>query len=110
MRQLSTLILTVLTILLSFSAHAGSNPGSEMQKVIRKEISYPKFAMKNHLRGVVMVQFEVSDKGYVQVKEMNASHNELGDYVQDQLEKLRLDPRESSGMHFVKFTFRYEEL
>ncbi len=110
MKKLSTLILTVLIILLNFSAHEGSNPGSEMQKVIRKEISYPKFAMKNQLRGVVMVQFEVSEKGYVEVKEMNASHNDLGDYVQDQLEKLRLDPRKSSGMHFVKFTFRYEEL
>ncbi|NEN23769.1 hypothetical protein G3O08_09675 [Cryomorpha ignava] len=110
MKKLSTLILTVLIILLNFSAHAGSNPGSEMQKLIRKEISYPKFAMKNQLQGVVMVQFEVSDMGYVQVKEMNASHDELGKYVRDQLEQLRLDPRKSSGMHFAKFTFRYEEL
>lgn len=110
MRQLSTLILTVLIILLNFPAHAGTNPGSEMQKLIRKEIAYPKFAKENQLHGMVMVQFEVSDEGYIRVEEMNASHRDLGVYVQEQLEKLRLDPRESSGMHFVKFTFRYEEL
>lgn len=109
MRQFRKVILTFLTLFLGVYAFAGSFPGEEMQKLIRKEITYPKFAKASQMQGLVMVKFEVNEQGYVQVKEINASHSELALYVQRELERMRHDPRKSSGTHFAKFTFRYEE-
>lgn len=109
MRQFRKVILTFLALFFGIYAFAGSLPGEEMQKVIRKGISYPQFAKESQLQGLVIVKFEVNEQGYVRVDEMNASHSELAQYVQSQLESMRLDPRKTSGTHFAKFTFRYEE-
>ena len=101
-------------LFLSLSAFAVANSsigeGSELKKEIKRTINYPEFAKKTKLHGVVMVHFVVNSDGSIEVKEINASDSDLGEYVKGQLERIEMIERNSEGAHFVKFRFRYVEM
>jgi len=88
-------------------ANSSSGEGKELNKEIKKKVNYPEFAKATKLHGMVMVHFVVNSDGSIDVKEINASDSTLAEYVQMQLESIRLDELASQGDHYVKFSFRF---
>lgn len=85
-----------------------AEPGrSSLKRTIKKEVNYPEFARSERVEGFVLVKYEVDANGSVSVKEMNASHEGLADYVRTRLEAISVESDMDHGIHFAKFTFRY---
>lgn len=102
-----TAILLVCTMCNTSSA---AEPGlSGLKRTIKKEVNYPEFARSARIEGFVLVKYEVAADGSVSVKEMNASHDGLADYVRRRLEAISVESIMDQGIHFAKFTFRYIE-
>ncbi len=108
MKQIKYLTFAIFATILSFNAAATLGTGGELQKTLRKEITYPAFANSEKYRGMVLVSYEITSEGRIIVKAMNASDPELAAHVKKKLEALRFDPRELEGMHHAKFVFRKE--
>ena len=88
---------------------AGIEPAYDRNKEIRKHVSYPAFAKMDRTQGFVLVKYLVMDNGLIQVLEMNTSHEELGIYVKEKLEKITLSDANATGTHYARFTFRFLE-
>jgi hypothetical protein len=109
MKQLLLAIMLLSSVNYSMG-HAPGNDGEELKKEIKRSVDYPDFAKAEKLHGLVMVKFKVDSQGAVQVEEINASHDHLGEYVKEQLESIRVEDRGAEGEHFVKFRFRFVDL
>ncbi len=82
---------------------------SGLKRSIKKEVNYPEFARSERIEGFVLVKYEVAADGSISVKEMNASHEGLADYVRNRLEAILVESIMDQGIHFAKFTFKYIE-
>lgn len=110
MRQILLLIFAAIAVISAETVNASSPSSDKLDKALRKQITYPQFAKSDQLVGMVLVEFEVLANGSIQVNEINASHNNLGTYVRNELEKLRIENLNEIGKHYVKFKFRFVEI
>lgn len=85
-------------------------PTQNLDKTLRKSISYPDFAKNERLFGIVRVEFDILQNGSIEVVNMNTSHPNLGEYVKAELEQIRIDDISEVGKHFIKINFRYVEI
>ncbi len=88
---------------------AGNEPATSLSKEIRKRVSYPAFAKMDRMQGFVMVKYQVKEDGLLQVLEMNSSHEELGVYVKNKLEKITVSDTSATGIHYARFKFRFKD-
>jgi len=109
MKQLLLIIMLLFTSVY-LHANSASEEGRALRKEIRKKILYPEFAKENQLRGIVRVHFVVDQTGRIEVKEINASHDSLADYVIEELEKIEVIDRRDFGDHYANFRFRFVEM
>lgn len=107
MKKITLAIALILGMGIAQNSFGSSNP-DELDKVIRKSMSYPAFAKNEKMQGLVLVKYAVQDDGTVRVLEMNASHSKLAQYVKDRLEGIVVADTSATGVHFAKFTFRFE--
>jgi len=101
------MMFTVIAVISAEKALASSPSSDKLERTLRKEITYPEFAKSEQLFGLVMVEFEVLPNGIVKVNQINASHENLGMYVQTELEKITVENLSEIGKHYVKFKFRF---
>lgn len=82
----------IITLLLAGALFAPQMTSASASNTdLKKEIlTYPENAKAKKLDGLVLVTFEVDSTGNVNILEMNASHEEFGDYVQDKLGSIQL--------------------
>ena len=106
---------TTLTALMILVGSMGifASPSAPRAKTLNDElkhhISFPEFAKNEKMDGLVLVEFEVSPDGTVEVTKMNASCPHLAKYVENQLEALSIEDQNALGKHFMKFNFNYVE-
>jgi len=107
LKQITILIFTAIAVMSVGNLDASSSSSDKLDRTLRKEIRYPEFAKSEQIYGLVMVEFEVLSNGQIQVNEINASHENLGIYVQSELEKIEVNDLSEIGKHYVKFKFRF---
>jgi len=110
---------TILSILLSLTffilcagaVHANGPKTQSIDKLLKKEISYPDPARKQKLEGMVLVSFTINANGTVTINMTNESSAVFKDYVVNKLKKLRIKPsKENTGITYnVKFVFKIEK-
>ncbi len=100
--------LTILVILTcSFSKAGIPSTNEKIDNILKKEISYPDFAKKQKLEGVVLVSFTVKADGSVKINLTNESNNSLKDYVVKKLQSLKVVTNDSCDKTYnVKFEFK----
>ena len=103
--------LILLTVAITGKVSAKSIDPKEIDKILKKEISYPDFAKQQKLEGIVMVNFSVNTDGTISVNTTNQSDASLKDYVVAKLRKLRIFPLNDNSVktYSVKFNFRFEK-
>lgn len=101
--------MATLIAITALNAQAENREG-ELDRSIRKSISYPAFARSEKINGVVFVEFEITEHGEVEINQVNGSHKQLEDYVTGKLRKLSVKEISAVGKHFVKFNFKFVEM
>ena len=80
----------------------------DTKQVFRQNITYPEFARKMKIEGVVFVCFTYNEDGYIEIICTNSSHEEFNEYIIEQLSNTRL--RNGSVKigkeYFAKFVFK----
>lgn len=110
MKQIAMAMMAAMSLFATLKSSASTGPGDELGKAIRRNISYPEFAKAGKLKGMVMVKFELDSLGQITVKEINASHAELGTYVTEELAKLKVKSADNAGTHYVRFSFKFMDI
>lgn len=98
--------------IISISFLKAENPTPEkIDKLLKKEISYPEFAKEQKLEGMVLVNFTVTAEGNIRINLTNESDVSLKDYVVKRLQNLWIKPSgESTEKSYnVKFEFKSEK-
>jgi hypothetical protein len=90
--------------------NAGNPKHFSIDRLLKKEITYPDFARSQKLEGMVLVSFSLNPDGTINIQLTNESSATLKDYVVSKLKSLRFAT--SSGgdnkTYNVKFVFTYE--
>jgi len=110
LKQIILLTFAAIAVMSAEKAMASSPSSDKLERKLRKEITYPEFAKSEQLFGLVMVEFEVLPSGDVRVNQINTSHENLGNYVISELEKIRIQDLNEIGKHYVKFKFRFVQV
>lgn len=80
----------------------------DTKQIFRQNITYPEFARKMNIEGVVFVCFTYNEDGYIEIICTNSSHEEFNEYIIEQLSNIRL--RNGSVKigkeYFAKFDFK----
>lgn len=90
------------------SSFANTIKPDGIKEVIKKEITYPDFAKKEKIEGVVMVSFSISEGGAISIDMTNASNEDLKDYVIGKLKGLIFRGEESESKYNMKFEFKIQ--
>jgi len=111
MKTKSTILIGIAVIIIASFVKAGNPKSSSIDKIIKKEISYPEFAKKQRLEGVVLVNFSVNKDGSIKVNLTNESDTNLKDYVVSKLKLIKVkNPEENNTLSYdVKFEFKFEK-
>lgn len=103
-----------LLILLAAATFSGTEPtapsANEKNAAIselKKSITFPEFAKKTAFRGIVAAEYVVTETGQVTVVALNASSEDLADYVKNKLESAVIDNCDAAGIYRSKFSFKY---
>lgn len=87
---------------------SASSTKTEVIEKVKKEMTYPEFAIKEKLEGDVWVAFRVDDEGKFQVYQANSANPTLKEIVVSELEKIA--PPEiglsSNELYQMKFSFK----
>ena len=104
--------LMMLTVAITGSVSAKSTNPKEIEKFLKKEISYPDFAKQQKLEGIVLVNFSVNSDGSINVNLTNESDVNFKDYVVAKLKQLKIIPSKNyiGKSYDVKFNFKFEKL
>jgi len=103
---MKTLILTTaLLILLISNMSANTIEPEGIKDLIKKEISYPEFALQQKIEGTVLVSFLVSEEGLINVELANASNEDLKNYVIGKLKSLIIKDADDNKYN-MKFEFK----
>ena len=107
------MIIVILLVVFSASAaDAAMNPektcAEKMWKKLSDQIKYPDFALKMAIQGQVTLIFTVSEKGFIQIKNVLTDEPELAEFVKKELSDLQCEEMiKVAGEYFkVKFHFR----
>lgn len=84
-----------------------TNENKTAHAELTKSITFPEFAKKASYRGLVAAEYTVTGAGTVTVTAINASSQELADYVKNKLESAVIDDCRAAGTYRSKFNFRY---
>ena len=95
----------------SFATAANIDNPTKVEKLLKKTISFPEFARKEKIEGVVLVNFTVNADGTLNVNMTNESSSALKDYVISKLSMIKLKPgnSEEGKTYNVKFEFKFEK-
>jgi hypothetical protein len=109
MKTTKILLILICTFIVSISF--ATEPAVAVKKVINAEITYPEFARKALLEGVVYVTFTIDETGKIKVKESNSLCEQLREYVIEKLNNLSVTPdSEYKGITYsMKFSFKLTE-
>jgi hypothetical protein len=82
----------------------------DTKEVFAQQISYPEFARKNQVEGVVVVTFRYNEDGYIDVVMADSNSEYLKEYVVSTLEEIRLTKGiVSIGKEYLaRFDFKLE--
>jgi len=103
--------LMLLTVFITGKVNAKSTNPKDIDKILKKEISYPDFAKQQKLEGIVLINFSVNSDGTISVNLTNGSNASLKDYVVEKLEHLKIIPSKNNcdKNYNVKFNFTFEK-
>ena len=99
------------------TATAGKIDPAVLNKALHKAISYPEFAKKQNIEGIVIINFTLDSDGNIQIKTTNESDVTLKDYVVNKLKSINIfalketndDELEVKEDEYnVKFVFKLE--
>jgi len=106
MKQVKNWLFVAIIAVIALNVQA-SNDDGELNRSIRKTISYPDFGRFEKLNGVVYVEYEVNKFGKIEVKQVNGSDESLEVYVTEKLHSMTVTNVGAIGTHFAKFKFRF---
>jgi outer membrane biosynthesis protein TonB len=100
-------LLFAILFILGLNFAFASQPEVLMKNTILKEVKYPDFAVKQLNEGKVYITFTIDEKGKVTVKESNSLNQDLKNYVEETVNKIKVEPSsEFNGKTYsLKFTF-----
>lgn len=105
---LSALFIFLATAVMGKNIITDSKP--DFSAKIRSEISYPQFALDQNIQGSVLISFAFDNAGNVHVDEVNASNNDLRNYVVQKISNMK--PTKADGVfgksYNMRFVFRLE--
>jgi len=101
----TTILISALCILLSTHLSAKTIEPEGIKDLIKKEISYPDFALKEKIEGTVLVSFSVSEEGLVKIDLANASNEDLKNYVIGKLKSIIVKNADDEKYN-MKFEFK----
>ncbi len=95
-KSILTVILALVITAFNCKFALADNGINETQKIISvkaamESLKYPEFAIKENLKGEVVVSFKVDEDGKIVIKEINGTYPEFVTYVEKQLQKIVLD-------------------
>lgn len=112
---MKTIIISLISLMIisatgSFAKAANTDNPTKIEKLLKKTITYPDFAKKEKINGVVLVSFTVNNDGTLSVNLTNESNEALKKYVVDKLSKIKLKPEniEAGASYNIKFVFIFE--
>lgn len=113
---MKTIIISLISLMIisatgSFAKAANTDNPTKIEKLLKKTITFPEFAKKEKLEGVVLVSFTVNSDGTLSINLTNESSESLKKYVVEKLGQIKLKPgnAEEGKTYNVKFEFKYEE-
>ncbi len=113
---MKTIIISLISLMListtgGFAKAANSDNPTKIEKLLKKTISFPDFAKKEKMEGVVLVSFTVNSDGTLSVNLTNESSEAFKKYVVDKLSQIKLKPgnSEAGKTYNVKFEFKFEK-
>lgn len=112
---MKTIIISLISLMIisatgNFANAANTDNPTKIEKLLRKIISYPDFAKKEKIEGVVLVNFTVNADGTLSINLTNESNETLKEYVIGKLSQIKLKPgnNEEGKTYNVKFDFKFE--
>ena len=113
---MKTLIISLISLMIlcatgSVAKATDSDNPTKIEKLLKKIITYPDFAKKEKIEGVVLVNFTVNSDGTLNINLTNESSEAFKKYVVDKLSLIKLKPgtTEEGKTYNVKFEFKYEK-
>lgn len=100
----------IIAIVAFFAVTAVNASGTKKEVIskVKKEMTYPEFAINEKIEGDVWVAFRVDDEGNFQVYQANSANQELKELVIKKLEKIT--PPEigaaKNELYQMKFSFK----
>ena len=92
------------------SANSGTNESEKTAsiKTAMENVKYPEFAIKENLKGEVVISFNVTENGKIIVNQSNGTYPELVKYIEQELQKIELDSSsfEVGKIYFYCFKFK----
>ncbi len=106
------LLLTMAVGLLSFSIPAKAGTTGNLERLVEKRLEqavvFPEFAAENQLEGAVFVSFSLSEDGKIEVNKLEATNQELGQYVSQKLASIDLGSVRLSDEHVFNYRFTFK--
>ena len=111
-RIVKRIIGILLVVFIASAINAANSPekscAEKMHKKLSEQIKYPGYAVKRALQGQVTMIFTVSEKGFLQIKNVTTDEPELAEFVKKELANMHCEEMiKVSGQDFkVRFHFR----
>jgi len=100
------IVLITFALVLTSAILTASNPEGINEKIFN-EITYPEFARQSRIEGIVAVSFLVSNDGLINVEMVNASNEDLKNYVMGKLRNMVLpESIAKESRHQLRFVFK----
>lgn len=100
-------VLLLITFFIGLNITHAENYRVMISQKVKKEITYPEFAIKEGLQGDVLIAFKITEQGNFEVFQANSADANLKHYVVNTIENLKI-PKELAitNEHFyMKFRF-----
>ncbi len=106
-KSITIIVIMILAATLCFAATHHPKESNDLKKFMEKHVGYPEFAKENSLSGFVVISFEVTKEGRIDLKAINASTPDFKDYVENKLKNLTIDnPQKYQGKtNYYRFDF-----
>lgn len=99
-------VLITLTLMLTSGLLSASTPEGINEKIVT-EITYPEFARQSMIEGIVAVSFLINSDGFINVEMVNASNEDLKNYVVGKLKSMVLPNATAvESRHQLRFVFK----
>ena len=71
-KSITIIVIMILAATLCFAATHHPKESNDLKKFMEKHVGYPEFAKENSLSGFVVISFEVTKEGRIDLKAINA--------------------------------------